>query len=177
MPEYRILSSSQIYTGRTISLRVDKVQLPSGKQTEREVVEHHGAVAIIALGSDGHVLLEKQFRHAAGKELFEIPAGGIDRGETPEETARRELQEEVGLFPKKLEHLCSFYSAPGFTNEYLHLFLATELTPSRLVADDTEEISIVKMSLPETVEMIRCGNIEDAKSITGLLYYLKFKAA
>jgi len=175
MAEYRILSSKHIYSGRVISLRVDSVQLPSEQQAEREVIEHCGAVAIVALDSSGRILLEKQFRHAAGKKLLEIPAGGIDPGETPEESASRELQEEAGFSPGRLEHLCGFYSTPGFTNEYLHLFLATELTPSRLIADDTDEISVLWASQPEVIEMIRQGNIEDAKSIAGLLYYLKFK--
>ncbi|MCL2706745.1 MAG: NUDIX hydrolase [Dehalococcoidia bacterium] len=174
MSEYRILSGNKLYTGHNISLRIDKVQLSSGQLTEREVIEHRGAVAIVALGADGRILLEKQFRHAVNKELLEIPAGGIDHGETPEDAAKRELQEETGYYPKKLIRLCGFYSAPGFTNEYLHLFLAYELVPSRLIADDTEEIEIIWTPLHDAAEMIRKGEIEDAKSIVGLLYYLKF---
>jgi len=176
MPACRMLSSNQIYTGHVINLRVDKVQLPSGQQTEREVIEHHGAVAIVALDSYKRMLLVRQFRYATGKELLEIPAGGIDSGETPEETARRELQEETGFYPGKLVHMCGFYSAPGFANEYLHVFLATDLTPAQLIADDTAEISVVRISLPELIPMIRRGDIEDAKSIASLLYYFNFNA-
>jgi ADP-ribose pyrophosphatase len=171
----RTLSSKHIYSGRNIRMRVDQVQLPSGRETEREVIEHDGAVVIVALDEKGQVLIERQFRHATGKELLELPAGGIDPGETPEEAARREMQEETGFFPEKLVRLGGFYSAPGFTNEFLYLFLATELSPARLIADDTEEIKVIKMPLDEAVKLIRGGEIQDAKSVAGLLYYLKFK--
>jgi ADP-ribose pyrophosphatase len=173
--DYRTLSSRYVYNGHNIRLRVDDVLLPSGKKTVREVVEHNGAVVIVAVDEEKNVLLVRQFRHAAGKELLEIPAGGIDSGETPEETARREMQEETGYAPGHLESLGGFYSAPGYASEYLHLFLATELMPARLIAEDTEEINLVKMPLDEAVKLIRKGDIQDAKSIAGLLYYLKFK--
>jgi ADP-ribose pyrophosphatase len=176
MPEYRTLSSKYVYQGHNIRLRLDNVQLPSGRETVREVIEHNGAVVIIALDEDKNVLLVSQFRHAAGKELLELPAGGIDPGETPEQTARREMQEETGYNPGKLESMGGFYSAPGYAAEFLHLFLATELTPARLIADDTEEISLVRVPLKTAVEMIRKGEIEDAKSIAGLLYYSAFRA-
>ena len=175
MKDYRTLSSRYVYNGHNIRLRVDDVLLPSGKETVREVVEHNGAVAIVAVDEEKNVLLVRQFRHAAGKELLEIPAGGIDPGETPEETARREMQEEAGYAPGHLEFLGGFYSAPGYASEYLHLFLATELMPARLIAEDTEEIKLVRMPLKEVIELIHKGAIEDAKSIAGLLYYLKFK--
>jgi len=175
MTDYRTLSSRYVYNGRNIRLRVDNVLLPSGKETVREVVEHNGAVAIVAVDQEKNVLLVRQFRHAAGQELLEIPAGGIDPGETPEETARREMQEETGYAPGKLESMGGFYSAPGYASEYLHLFLATNLMPARLIAEDTEEIKLVKMPLKEVIELIQKGDIEDAKSIAGLLYYLKFK--
>jgi len=174
--DYRTLSSRYVYNGHNIRLRVDEVVLPSGKETVREVIEHNGAVAIVAVDIEQNILLVRQFRHAAGKELLEIPAGGIDPGETPAETARREMQEETGYVPNKLERMGGFYSAPGYASEYLHLFLATELMPARLMAEDTEEIKLVKMPLNDVVELIRNGEIQDAKSIAGLLYYLKFKA-
>lgn len=176
MGEYRTLSSKTVYAGHNIRLRVDEVQLPSGRETTREVIEHNGAVVIVALDEKKDVLLVRQFRHATDKELLELPAGGIDPGETPEETARREMQEETGFVPGKLESMGGFYSAPGFTSEYLYLFLATELTPARLIAEDTEEIKVVRMTLDEALSLIHTHEIEDAKSIAGLLYYLKFKA-
>ena len=177
MKDYRTISSRYVYNGHNIRLRVDEVVLPSGKETVREVIEHNGAVAIVAIDAEKNILLVRQFRHAAGKELLEIPAGGIDSGETPEETTRREMQEETGYVPGKLERMGGFYSAPGYASEYLYLFLATDLAPARLIAEDTEEIKLVKMPLNDVVELIRNGEIQDAKSIAGLLYYLKFKAA
>jgi len=174
--DYRTISSHYVYNGHNIRLRVDEVVLPSGKETVREVIEHNGAVAIVAVDIEKNILLVRQFRHAAGKELLEIPAGGIDPGETPEETARREMQEETGYAPGKLEWLGGFYSAPGYASEYLYLFLATELMPARLMAEDTEEIKLVRIPLNDVFELIRKGEIQDAKSIAGLLYYLKFKA-
>jgi ADP-ribose pyrophosphatase len=173
--DYRTLSSRYVYAGHNIRLRVDGVVLPSGKETVREVVEHDGAVAIVAVDEKDHLLLVRQFRHAVNKELLEIPAGGVDRGETPEETATREMQEETGYAPGKLLRLGGFYSAPGYASEYLYLFMATDLVPARLFAEDTEEIKLVRIPLDEAVELIHSGEIQDAKTIAGLLYYLKFK--
>ena len=175
MTGYRTLSSRYIYRGHNIRLRVDDVALPSGRETVREVIEHDGAVVIVAIDEEKNVLLVRQFRHAADKDLLELPAGGIDPGETPEMTARREMQEETGYVPGKLERLGGFYSAPGYATEYLHLFLATGLTPSRLVAEDTEEIKLIKTSLSEARKLIRTEEIQDAKTIAGLLFYIEFK--
>ncbi len=175
--DYRLLSSRYVYAGHNIRMRVDGVVLPSGKEALREVIEHDGAVAIVAVDEKNYLLLVRQFRHAANKELLEIPAGGVDRGETPEEAATREMQEETGYAPGKLVRLGGFYSAPGYASEYLYLFMATELVPARLVAEDTEEIKLVRIPLDEAVELIHSGEIQDAKTIAGLLYYLKFKPA
>jgi len=175
MTGYRTLSSRYIYRGNNIRLRLDDVALPSGRETVREVIEHDGAVVIVAIDEENNVLLVRQYRHAAGKDLLELPAGGIDPGETPEMTARREMQEETGYVPCNLECLGGFYSAPGYASEYLHLFLATGLTPSRLIAEDTEEIKLIKTSLSEARKLIRTGEIQDAKTIAGLLFYLEFK--
>lgn len=175
MTEYRTLSSRYIYRGQNIRVRLDEVILSSGRETMREVIEHEGAVVIVAIDEDSNVLLVRQFRHAAGKDLLELPAGGIDPGETPEMTVRREMQEETGYVPAILERLGGFYSAPGYASEYLHLFLATGLTHSRLIADDTEEIKLIRLSLSETRELILTGQIQDAKTIAGLLLYFEFK--
>jgi ADP-ribose pyrophosphatase len=129
-------------------------------------------VAIVAIDSDGKILLVKQYRLPAGKKLLEIPAGGIDGEEEPADAVRREMQEETGYLPKKVEKLGGFYSAPGFCTEYLYLFLATELEPSRLVAEDTDSITLVRKNPEEIKELIRSGEICDAKSIAGLLTWL-----
>ena len=175
MAEEKTLSSQLIYQGRAVRLRVDTVETPSGRETTREIVEHDDCVAIIAIDADDKVLLVKQFRKPVERELLEIPAGGIDPGESPEAAVSRELREETGYLPRKLESLGGFYSAPGYATEYLYLYLATELTPSRLFAEDTEGISVVQVSLSQIPELIASGSICDAKSIAGLLAYLEYR--
>jgi ADP-ribose pyrophosphatase len=158
-----------------VRLRIDTVRTPSGRETTREIVEHDDCVAIIALDADGKVLLVKQFREAVGKELLEIPAGGIDPGEGPEAAVSREMQEETGYRPLKVEKLGGFYSAPGYSSEYLYIYLATDLVPSQLFAEDTEDISLVRVAPGEIPELISSGGICDGKSIAGLLSYLERK--
>ena len=175
MAEEKLLRSQLIYEGRAVKLRLDTVQTPDGRETTREIVEHSDCVAIVAIDADNNVLLVNQFRTPVGKELLEIPAGGIDPDEDPEATARRELQEEIGYLPRKLEKLGGFYSAPGYCNEYLHLYLATDLTPSQLYAEDTESINIVQVMTSQIPALIASGEICDAKSIAGLLAFLEYR--
>ena len=169
------LSSQLIYEGRALRLRVDTVKMPSGRETEREIVEHEDCVAIIAIDADDNVLLVKQFRKPVEGELLEIPAGGIDPGEDPVATVRRELREETGYLPRKIERLGGFYSAPGYGTEYLYLYLATDLIPSQLFAEDTENISLVRVPLGQISELITSGSICDAKSIAGLHMFLEYR--
>ncbi len=171
MSEEKTLSSQLIYEGRAVKLRVDTVQMPSGRETTREIVEHSDCVAIIAIDTDDNVLLVNQFRRPVEKELLEIPAGGIEPGEEPIECVRRELREETGYLPGKVERLGGFYSAPGYCTEYLHLYLATDLTPSPLQAEDTEEITLVRVPINQISRLITSDSICDAKSIAGLLIY------
>jgi ADP-ribose pyrophosphatase len=128
-------------------------------------------VAIVAIDADGNVLLVRQFRKSVEKGLLEIPAGGIDPGEDPVTTVRREMQEETGYLPRKVERLGGFYSAPGYCSEYLHLYLVTDLTPSQLYAEDTESIKLVRVPISQIPSLIASGSICDAKSIAGLLIY------
>jgi ADP-ribose pyrophosphatase len=171
LPEKR-LSGREVYHGRGINLRVDTVQKSNGKKTTREVVEHSDCVAVAALDDDGNVLLVRQFRHAVGKSLLEIPAGGIEPGEEPVDSVRRELQEEIGYVPGKIDSLGGFYSIPGYGTEYLHSYLATELVPSRLIAEDTEGIELVRVPRNLIPQLINSGEICDAKSIAVLLTFL-----
>ena len=171
----KTLSSRLIYEGRAVKLRVDTVARPDGRETTREIVEHSDCVAIIALDAGDNVLLVNQFRKPAEKELLEIPAGGIEPGEDPVETVQRELQEETGYLPGKVERLGGFYSAPGFCTEYLYLYLATDLTPSQLYAEDTEEIKLVSVPLSQISDLIFSGRICDAKSIAGLSTFLEYR--
>jgi ADP-ribose pyrophosphatase len=169
------LSSRRIYDGRAVSLRVDTVRLPSGRETTREVVEHEECVAVVAVDDKDNVLLVRQYRHPVEKELLEIVAGGIDPGESPEDAVRREMREETGFLPKKVEKLGGFYSAPGYSNEYLYLYLAADLVSSPLRAEDTENISLVRVPLEQVTGLIASGAITDAKSIAGLLAYLDYR--
>lgn len=171
----KTLSSQLIYDGRAVRLRVDTVQTASSRKTTREIVEHADCVAIVAVDADDNVLLVKQFRKPVEKELLEIPAGGIDPGEDPETTVRRELREETGFLPRRVERLGGFYSAPGYCSEYLYLYLATELIPSQLYAEDTEEISLVRVPITQIPSLIASGSICDAKSIAGLFTYLEYQ--
>lgn len=176
MVKERTVASEVVYEGRQVRLRIDDVEKPGGVKTRREIVEHADCVAIIAAESDS-VLLVKQFRKPVEKDLLEIPAGGIDPGESPEEAVKREMQEETGFLPEKLVRLGGFYSIPGYGTEYLHLFLAAELTPGRLYAEDTGGIRVVRMPVSKILESITSGAICDAKSIAGLLTYLNYLKA
>ena len=175
MAEEKTLSSELIYEGRAVRLRVDTVKMPSGRETTREIVEHSDCVAVIALDDEDNVLLVNQFRKPVEKELLEIPAGGIEPGEKLEDCVRRELREETGFLPRKVERLGGFYSSPGYCTEYLHLFLATELIPSPLQAEDSESIKLVRVRLGEVLGLINSGSICDAKSIAALLLFLEHR--
>ncbi len=173
----RTLSSQLIYQGRAVRLRIDTVQTTSGRETSREIVEHSDCVAIIAIDADDNVLLVRQFRKPVEKELLEIPAGGIDPNEDPPQCVRREMREETGYLPQNVERLGGFYAAPGYCTEYLHLYLATDLTPSQLYAEDTESISLVRVPVSQIPGLINSGSICDAKSIAGLLTFLEYRKA
>ncbi|MCL2149345.1 MAG: NUDIX hydrolase [Dehalococcoidia bacterium] len=171
----KTIGSTIVHQGDIFRLRRDEVVLPSGRKATREVVEHADAVAVVAVDGTGSVLLERQYRHAASKELLEIPAGGIEPGETPEAAICREMQEETGFFPRKLKKIGGFYSAPGWATEYLHLFIATDLVPSPLSAEDTDEIKLETVPISRISQLIVEGVIEDGKSIAGLLWYLMIR--
>ena len=173
----KTLSSQLIYDGRAVRLRVDTVEAAGGRKTTREIVEHDDCVAIIAVDADDNILLVKQFRKPIEKELLEIPAGGIDEGEDPVTAVEREMREETGYFPKKVERLGGFYSTPGYCSEYLYLYLATDLIPSRLFAEDTEGIEVIRVPVTEIRELVKQGKIQDAKSIAGLHAFLEYGKA
>ncbi|OPY58973.1 MAG: ADP-ribose pyrophosphatase [Pelotomaculum sp. PtaU1.Bin035] len=173
----KIISSKRVYEGKIINLRVDTISFSGGSTVTREVVEYAGAVAIVPVNEKGEIILVKQFRHAVGKLLLEIPAGKLEPGEEPLESARRELLEETGYEAADLQRLISFFSTPGFTNEVLHLFLANRLTLKAQDLDDDESIDVVPVPFERAVGLIWKGEICDAKSIAGILaaYYLKNK--
>lgn len=163
------LISERIYEGKILNLRRDWVRLPDGSEASREVVEHPGAVAIVALDKGKNVYLIRQYRHPIGQVTLEIPAGKLDAGEEPLSCARRELAEEAGLAAAAWQLLLTFYTTPGFSNEIMYLFLASVLEPHRQEADADEFLEVVRLPLEEAVNLIFKGAIQDAKSIAGLL--------
>lgn len=169
------LSSEVVFDGRAIKVRVDTVRTSDGRQTTREIIEHSPVIVVVAVDADDNILLVKQYRRAIDKELLEIPAGGIDEGEAPEAAVVREMQEETGLRPQKVARLGGFYSTPGFCNEYLHLYLATDFTPDPLSAEDTAGIEVVRVPVTQVPELVNSGKMEDAKTIAGLLFYLEYR--
>ncbi len=173
----KTLDRKYIFEGRTINLRVDTVLTADGRRATREIVEHPDAVVMAPLDADNNVLMVNQFRAPLGKNLLEIPAGGIEKGEDAEAAVIREMQEETGFKPRKLVFLTGFYTAPGFSNEYLHLYLVTDLVPSRLTAEDTTGIELVRVPVSQVREMISSGRTQDAKSIVGLMLMLEYRKA
>jgi ADP-ribose diphosphatase len=161
-----VLGSQVVYEGKVVSLRVDEIALPQCRKATREVVEHPGAVVVIALDEKNEVSLVRQYRHAVKRYLLELPAGGLEPGEEPLATAQRELREEVGLEAARWTALGYFFSSPGFANEMLHVFLAEDLTPSYAEPDEDEDITVVRYSLSELYE--HPEQIEDAKSLAAL---------
>jgi len=166
----RVLHSERVFAGRLLNLRVDRVALPNGRETTREVVEHPGAVAIVPLHDDGRVVLVRQYRHAVGRSLLEIPAGTLDQGEeSAEAAAARELQEETGYRAARLTPLATFYPAPGFATERMTVFLATGLTDGDQSQMEDEIITVETVPLAELPALLARGEIADAKTLVGLL--------
>ncbi len=164
----RVIGSRRVFDGRIISVRLDDVEMPSGRRVTFEIVEHPGAVALVPLAPDGRILFVRQFRRAIGSELLELPAGTLERGESPEACARRELAEEVGQQAGQWECLATFYSAPGVLNEEMHLFLARDLSPA-MAEREEEDLRVEPLPLDEARRRIGTGEIRDAKSMIGIL--------
>ncbi len=161
-------ASKTIYVGRVVHLHVDTVLLPNGVTVDLEVIRHPGASAVVPLKDDGTVVLIRQFRHATGGYIYEIPAGKLNPGEDPLHCAERELEEEIGYCAKRFELLSSIYTAPGFTDEVIHIYRGTGLTKGRQNLDRDEVLEVVELPLRKAVDMVRLGEIRDAKTIVGL---------
>ncbi len=170
--EEKTLSSTYIYKGRIISLRQDKVKLPDGRETIREIVEHPGAVVILALTDDEEVVMIRQFRKPADEALWELPAGKVEPGENLKNCARRELEEETGYYPRKIRKLITFFSTPGFCNEKLTLFLAEDLEKRNKNEDADEFIEVELIKQNEALKLVEENIIKDAKTIIGILFFV-----
>lgn len=160
--------TKNIYSGQVVTLNVDTVQLPNGLTVDLEVVRHPGASAVVPMKDAETVILIRQFRHAAGGFIYEIPAGKLTRGEDPLNCAARELEEEIGYCAGSFELLSSIFTAPGFTDEVIHIYVATGLRPGVQQLDRDEVLEVVEMPLKEAIENIEKGLIRDAKTIVGL---------
>jgi ADP-ribose pyrophosphatase len=174
------IASRRVHTGRVISLDVDRVRFPDGSEGELEIIRHPGASAVVPFlsdpaGPDPQVLLLKQYRYATGGTLYEIPAGRLEPGELPEACARRELLEETGCTADSIVPLTSMWTTPGFTDERIHLFLATGITRGEARREADEFMEVETMSLATALRMIERGEIQDAKTALGLLFAAGFR--
>lgn len=167
------VESKLVYEGRILDLRVDTVRLPSGRLTTREIAEHSDSVCMVPLDSQGNVLLVRQYRKSVESSLLEVPAGGIEENEAPEDAVLRELQEEVGYTAGKITRLAGFWVSPGWCTEFMHAYLATELSPAQLDADFDEDITVIRVPLAQTLDLITKGEIQDAKSVASLLLAMR----
>jgi len=157
-----------IYQGRVVNLDLETVRLPNGATVELEIIHHPGAAAIVPMKDEETVLLIRQYRHAAGGYILEIPAGTLRPGEDPGVCAARELEEEIGFRPSALEPLVIFFTTPGFTDEVIHIYKATGLTPGKQNLDHDEVLEVVELPLREAISRIGDGTIRDGKTIVGL---------
>lgn len=174
------LSSRRVYEGKVINVDRDTVRFPNGSTGELEMVRHPGASAVVPFLSDPHgddpqILLIKQYRYAADAFIYEIPAGKLDGDEDPEVCARRELQEETGCTAVHLEHLYTFYTTPGFTDERIHAFMATGLTRGDAKHETDEFMSLETVTLSQALELIKSGELKDAKTALAILYAAGFR--
>ena len=165
----RLIDSEEVFDGRILQVHVDSVRLPDGRRTTREVVEYADVVVIAPIDADDNVILVRQYRYAVGEALLEAPAGKVEESEPPDDCAQRELREETGYRAGDLRSLGGFWMSPGFCSEYMYAYVARELTASKLEADDDENIVVERVPLSRVPDMIRSGEIRDAKSIAVLL--------
>lgn len=166
---YEILHSETVYRGRAFNVRREEIRLPDGKPARLDIVEHVGAVTLVPVDEQDRVWFVRQYRHAAREVLLELPAGTIEPGEAPLECARREIREETGLAAGKIEPIGEYFLAPGYSSEFMHVFLATDLHPDPLQGDADEFLSVEAIPLDEVMRMAEGGKLRDAKTLASLM--------
>lgn len=171
--EEKTISTKEIYHGKLLDLRVEKVLLHNGNMSDREIIKHSGACAVVAV-NEGKLLFVKQFRKPIEMELLELPAGKLDPGEDPEHCAARELQEETGFIANNLIKLGHIYTTPGFSNEVIHIYFTDRLTPGKLNRDEDEFMDISEIIINDVYDMIDKGEIQDAKTISALMMAYRY---
>jgi ADP-ribose pyrophosphatase len=169
-----LIERRSVYDGRIVKLSVDKVRLPNGNVTELEMIRHQGAAAVVPVDADRNVLLVRQFRHAAGGWLLEVPAGKLDPGESPETCALREVEEETGFRPARLIPMGWIFTTPGFTDERIWLFAATGLSETTQELEDDEVLTVERLPLDDAVARATRGELRDGKSVCALLRVAHF---
>ncbi len=168
MPSFELIASELILQGRAFRIRRDLLKTPSGRTTKYEIVEHTGSAVMLPVDADGNLLFVRQYRHAAGMDLLELPAGTRDGDEPYEVCAAREMREETGLAADKLERIADFYLAPGYSTELMAVFLATELRPSPLEADTDEFLQLERIPIARALDMAERGEVPDAKALAAI---------
>jgi ADP-ribose pyrophosphatase len=166
---FEVIHTERVYQGRVFDIRKDQVRLPDGKLINLDIVDHRSSITLLPIDSQGMVWFVRQYRHPAGLDLLELPAGVMEVGETPEQTAQREAMEEIGMAAGRLQKLGEFFLAAGYSTEYMYAFLATDLHPQALPTDEDEFLSIEKIPLPEALHMAETGQIPDAKTLATFL--------
>jgi len=165
---FETISSEIIYPGKAFTIRRDHLRLPDGRTTKFDIVEHHGSVVLIPIDENGNMIFVRQYRHATEMELLELPAGTLDEGETPECCARREIREETGMAADTLDPSGGFYLAPGYSTEYMYVYVATHLRHDPLQADADEFLQTETIPINQVFNMIRDGKMLDAKSLAAI---------
>ncbi len=176
MPIFELIKSETLMQGRAFKIRRDHLKTPDGRETKFEIIEHGGSVIIVPIDTDGKMLFVRQYRHATGMDLLELPAGTRDGDEPFEDCAAREIREETGMEAGKLQKIGDFYLAPGYSTEFMVVYLATDLQHNPLEADDDEFLEVEKIPVAEAIQRAERGEIPDAKSLAALLLvrsYLK----
>jgi len=166
---FELLHSETLLKGRAFSIRRDTLKTPDGHETKLDIIEHGGSVIIVPVDKNGNLLFVRQYRHAAGMDLLELPAGTLEEGEYPAECAAREIREETGFAADKIEKIGDFYLAPGYSTEFMHVYLARELRYDPLEADADEFLSVETIPFAEAIQMAERGEMPDAKSLAALL--------